>query len=256
MADVGLRAKIAPLGRRLLAREAHVTRATGIGLARSIAERHKPKHLDAATRLAQGRSLARRNAAPVDQEKAPMPSYISDFAAAVLFGDGSYAPTESGERTSPLFAETARLKEAKAQRMAAGEPIPRGAVQEVSGVPQGEPVAASGGGFRLSRKPVEAPPPAESAAPPVSAAAPVPAPAPVSAPAEPTIARAPAGEARKEPSPVEAAPVELVQKPARERGTTLPQGLLSRQRDEQPDASGGASAPAPPATPEQAPPAE
>src|SRR5438067_12493310 len=107
MAD-GLIAKIAPLGRRLLAREAHVTRGTGIGLARSVAERRRPKHLDAATRLAQGRSLARRvgaSAGPTAAavEKVEMPSYISDFAAAVLFGDGSYEAPAGGERVSPLF---------------------------------------------------------------------------------------------------------------------------------------------------------
>ena len=64
----GLRSKIAPLGRRLLSRERQVTRATGIGLARLVTERHKPKHLDAATRLAQGRSMGRRNAPAVGQE--------------------------------------------------------------------------------------------------------------------------------------------------------------------------------------------
>ena len=261
MAEGGLRAKIAPLGRRLLAREAHVTRGTGIGLARSIAERRKPKHLDSATRLAQGRSLARRGAGPVE-EKAPMPSYISDFAAAVLFGDGSYAPTESGERTSPLFAETARLKEAKAQRVAAGEPIPRGVVEEVSGLPQGEPAAPNGGGFRLARKPLEEPPSpppaAEADAPEPAPVEPTPAPVePAPAPVEPAIARSPAAEASSDP-----APVELVQKPARDRGTTLPQGLLARDRDEQrPDASGSQSTPPPPepapeAQPEQAPPAD
>src|SRR5437773_2878024 len=143
----GLIGKIAPLGRRLLAREALVIRGTGIGLARSVTERRRPKHLDAATRLAQGRSLARRGVgagrAGAEPEKVEMPSYISDFAAAVLFGDGSYEPPESGERVSPLFAETARQKESRLQRLAAGEELPRGVVQEVSGVPQGDRVAAS-----------------------------------------------------------------------------------------------------------------
>src|SRR5919197_5536423 len=140
MAEDSLIAKIAPLGRRLLAREAHVTRATGMRLARAVAERHRPKHLDASTRLARGRSLARRSVAPVEHERVEMPSYISDFAAAVLFGDGgsSYEPPESGERVSPLFAETARLKESKAQRLAVGEQLPRGVVPEVSRPPQGQ----------------------------------------------------------------------------------------------------------------------
>src|SRR5436305_5228587 len=217
MAD-GLIAKIAPLGRRLLAREAHMTRGTGIGLARSIAERRRPKHLDAATRLAQGRSLARRgvgSAAAAEHGKVEMPSYISDFAAAVLFGDGSYEPPGSGERVSPLFAESARLKESKLQRLAAGEALPRGVVQEVSGVPQGdspppEPaLPPSSGGFRLARKPLAVEPePAPAAAAATAPAVAEPATEPLPAPAEPTIARAPAVEAPPEPEPAAPTPVE------------------------------------------------
>ena len=55
-----MRSLIAPLGRRLVARHARVTQATGAPLARAVIGRHRPAAFEQATRLAQGRTMVAR----------------------------------------------------------------------------------------------------------------------------------------------------------------------------------------------------
>src|SRR4051812_29545547 len=54
---------VASVGHRLLRREAQAARAGGLTIARSVAERRRPKRLAAVTRLSAARAVAGRAAA-------------------------------------------------------------------------------------------------------------------------------------------------------------------------------------------------
>jgi len=148
------------LGRRLLARRwAGGRRMGGRQLARLVAERRRSKLLPAATRLARGRSLGRRRATAVEAAPPLEVPGMSDWAARWIFGGEAVEgvpfesallarePSEEPELPSFLVAkreqeETAAVAEA-ARRAA---PIQRGRVEEVPT------------GFKLARKPLQAPP--------------------------------------------------------------------------------------------------
>jgi hypothetical protein len=159
MPEGDLRSKIAPLGRRLLSREVRMRRATGLSLARSVADRRRPRALEAATRLAVGRSLARREPATVPVEGEPsveLPDYISPFAASVLFGDEHAADTGQAER----YAAYQHREEARWEALRTGA-VPRGQVQEGPATYEGgENEGVAGSQFRLARRPTVATSPA------------------------------------------------------------------------------------------------
>jgi len=87
---MALRSVIAPLGRRLVAREARIGTTGGRRLAAVLVERRRPKRLDAATRLARSRPGTRGllGQRPAAMPPIPRPSGMSEFAARWMFGDG------------------------------------------------------------------------------------------------------------------------------------------------------------------------
>ena len=218
MGDVtGLGARIGHLGRRVLAGRRPPARVGGSRLARVVAIRHRPPLLEAATRLARGRSMAPQaarapRAAPVGETPVVHPE-LSDFATDWMFGGAEPEGVPFAEGAAvpeplqgpPSFSPSASVPVAPA-------PVTRGAVEEM-------------GPFRLSRTP--APPAAE--------------PSPEPAPEVPPAAKAEVAEpATMQPEASQAGPEPPV---SAEPGSPLPPA--------QPDAVTAApDFPAPPQVPE------
>ena len=147
---------VASLGRKVLARRAVSARTGGRGLAKAVIERRRPSYLEAATRLARGRSLARETVPAAAELELTRPPGLSDFAARWLFGDGlpegtpfsdavaqaALARTSDDAGLPPLLDEGNEEARVAAQPDAARRlpPAARGRVEEVSS-------------FKLSRMP-------------------------------------------------------------------------------------------------------
>ncbi|MGH2946282.1 MAG: hypothetical protein ACRDPC_08495, partial [Solirubrobacteraceae bacterium] len=131
----GLAGRIAPVGRRLLGRQARLRRATGQRLGEAVAARHEPpKAAEAARRLAPVRLVTRSAAAPAAASSAaPGPAEsgwepsttestvlpgMSDWAAEWMFGDQGTAlatgdPWMGGIGLEPRTPEQKRLSRVK-----------------------------------------------------------------------------------------------------------------------------------------------
>src|SRR5438067_1438712 len=152
MGDVtGLGTRIGHLGRRVLVARRTPARVGGSRLARAVLTRHRPPLLEAATRLARGRSMAAPVARAMRTATAPEPSApasLSDFAAGWLFSEGEPegVPFADGATVpESLKGPPSFLANAAAEEAPAPAPVRRGPVEEM-------------GPFRLSRTPAAAPP--------------------------------------------------------------------------------------------------
>src|SRR5215218_5221655 len=231
------------IGRRLLGREARLTRASGLRLGRAVAARHeRPEPVRAAMRLVPKKAGVARAATPApapaaDQwvasatESTIVPG-ISDWGAEWLFGDSDEAiatgrPFMGGAGVDLPTPEEKRVARTKRGGLEVGR-----AARILEG---DEEPAAAAGPARVSRSPAEAPastpappdpaptkrrvartpgrPPASTAAP--EAAAPSPpavarsqAPGPATPPARPAVARsdAPAASQPAPPTPAASPP--------------------------------------------------
>lgn len=149
--QAGLRDSVAPLGRHLLARHALLGGAGGQRLDFAVAERRRPKRLEAVRRLLpQRRSPSGPGLlGPVDDAPVPRPPGMSEFAARWLFGDGppEGVPIDEAEAlpTAPHAGEPPELPTRPPRVVAPSPPLrglpPRGLIEE------GRPL-------RLARKPL------------------------------------------------------------------------------------------------------
>src|SRR5438270_12240577 len=140
MGDVtGLGARVGHLGRRVLAAGRTPARAGGSRLARAVLTRHRPPLLEAATRLARGRSMGASVARATRATRAadapePAPASLSDFAANWLFSEGEPEGVPFAEgATVPesLQGPPSFLANAAAGEAAAPAPVRRGPVEEM-----------------------------------------------------------------------------------------------------------------------------
>src|SRR5215211_3036630 len=218
------------IGRRLLGREARLTRASGLRLGRAVAARHeRPEPVRAAMRLVPKKAGVARAATPApapaaDQwvaaatESTIVPG-ISDWGAEWLFGDSDEAiatgrPFMGGAGVDLPTPEEKRVARTKRGGLEVGR---------AARIREGdEEPAAAAGPARVSRSPAEAPastpaPPDPAPTkrrvartpgrPPASTAAPQ-APGPATPPARPAVARsdAPAASQPAPPSPAASPP--------------------------------------------------
>ncbi len=121
------------LGRRLLARSGSHDRENGVGLARSVAAKHRPATLARVNRLAIGRTIrpaeAHRQAEAGSEPATSRPAHMSQFAFDWIFGDGppQGVPYAGGGALAREEAEAPAGPAATPAAGPAGPPRPPGA---------------------------------------------------------------------------------------------------------------------------------
>jgi hypothetical protein len=138
---------VAPLGRRLLASHRAFGGAAGQRLGAVVAERRRPKQLEAIRRLIAQRNPACANAQPARIEDAPVsrPPGMSEFAARWLFSDDPPEGIPFGDALAltrlPRGGEPAQPprppagpQPVAAPRRRQGAPLPRGIIEEGRGL--------------------------------------------------------------------------------------------------------------------------